>query len=119
MRKLLTNINSTWTVPKIYSSTSECLHFLEKKISLKSIYFHCSYVFWFGDLNFRLIDAETTTPSDIEEMVKEDRLEELIQGDELSVIRRQGRAFTQLQERVPAFPPTFKYEPGTSDYNLK
>lgn len=52
-------------------------------------------------------------------MVQQDRLEELIQKDQLSLIRRQGRAFTQLEERLPAFPPTFKFEHGTSDYDLK
>lgn len=35
------------------------------------------------------------------------------------MIRRQGRAFTRLEERLPAFPPTFKFEHGTSDYDMK
>lgn len=35
------------------------------------------------------------------------------------MIRRQGRAFTRLEERLPAFPPTFKFEHGTSDYDTK
>lgn len=78
-----------------------------------------SYVFWFGDLNFRLTGEATSSPQDIKEMVADDRLEELIEKDQLSLIRRQGRAFTQLEERLPAFPPTFKFEPGTSDYDMK
>lgn len=61
----------------------------------------------------------TTTPSDIKEIVEQDRLEELIQRDQLSMIRRQGRAFIHLEERLPAFPPTFKFEHGTSEYDLK
>lgn len=52
-------------------------------------------------------------------MVADDRLDELIDKDQLSLIRRQGRAFTQMEERLPAFPPTFKFEPGTSDYDMK
>lgn len=52
-------------------------------------------------------------------MVADDRLEDLMDKDQLSLIRRQGRAFTQLEERLPAFPPTFKFEPGTSDYDMK
>lgn len=78
-----------------------------------------SYVFWFGDLNFRLTGEATTTPSDIKELIEQDRLEELIERDQLSMIRRQGRAFVQLEERLPAFPPTFKFEHGTSDYDMK
>lgn len=52
-------------------------------------------------------------------MVGDDRLDELIDKDQLSMIRRQGRAFSQMEERLPAFPPTFKFEPGTSDYDMK
>lgn len=57
--------------------------------------------------------------SDIKDMVQRDKLEELIELDQLSMIRRQGRAFTRLEERLPAFPPTFKFEHGTSDYDMK
>lgn len=78
-----------------------------------------SYVFWFGDLNFRLTGETSTSPSDIKELVEHDRLDELIVHDQLSMIRRQGRAFTHLEERLPAFPPTFKFEHGTSEYDLK
>lgn len=78
---------------------------------------HCSYVFWFGDLNFRLSGDDT--PNAVEALVKRDRLEQLIARDQLSMIRRQGRAFTQMEERLPEFPPTFKFDHGSSDYDLK
>lgn len=78
-----------------------------------------SYVFWFGDLNFRLTKEDELSPSDIKRLVEQDRLDELIQLDQLSMVRRQGRAFTWLEERLPAFPPTFKFEHGTSDYDMK
>lgn len=77
----------------------------------------CSYVFWFGDLNFRLTGDDE--PNAVARLVKQDRLEQLIARDQLSMIRRQGRAFTQLEERLPQFPPTFKFDHGTSDYDLK
>lgn len=76
-------------------------------------------MFWFGDLNFRLIGEEEFSHNDIKRLVEQDRLDELIQRDQLSMIRRQGRAFTRLEERLPAFPPTFKFEHGTSDYDTK
>lgn len=76
-------------------------------------------MFWFGDLNFRLTGETTTTPNDIKELIDKDRLVELMQKDQLSLIRRQGRAFVQLDERLPAFPPTFKFEHGTNDYDLR
>lgn len=83
----------------------------------KYYHFHSSYVFWFGDLNFRL-NGETT-PSHIRDKVANDHLSELIDHDQLVQVRSDRRAFQELEERLPAFPPTFKFERGTSDYDLK
>lgn len=76
-------------------------------------------MFWFGDLNFRLTDETTTTPSEIKELVDHDKLPQLIQKDQLLMVRTEGRAFKELEERLPAFPPTFKFEHGSSEYDLK
>lgn len=35
------------------------------------------------------------------------------------LVRNQGRAFNEFEERLPAFPPTFKFEMGTSQYDMK
>lgn len=74
-------------------------------------------MFWFGDLNFRLAGDEE--PADIRDKVRSERLDELIGLDQLVQVRNQGRAFVELEERLPAFPPTFKFEHGTSEYDLK
>lgn len=78
-----------------------------------------SYVFWFGDLNFRLTGESTSPPEQIRNLVEQDKLDELIAKDQLILVRQQERAFTELKERIPAFPPTFKFERGTSEYDLK
>lgn len=83
------------------------------------ISFPASYVFWFGDLNFRLNDDLGKEPEEIRKAVHDDRLPELIGTDQLLMCRQQGRAFTELEERLPAFPPTFKFEHGTTDYDMK
>lgn len=31
----------------------------------------------------------------------------------------EGKAFSQLVERAPQFPPTFKFHPNTNDYDMK
>lgn len=80
---------------------------------------YSSYVFWFGDLNFRLTGESTSPPEQIRNLVEQDKLEELIAKDQLKLVRQQERAFTELTERTPAFPPTFKFERGTSEYDLK
>lgn len=70
-------------------------------------------------MNFRLTGEATTSPEDIRAMIKDDRLSELIEKDQLLLIRQQKRAFHEFQERLPSFPPTFKFEHGTDDYNMK
>lgn len=83
------------------------------------IYEH-DYVFWFGDLNFRLyVDEDTPEPEVIRDMVHEEQLGELMKMDQLSIAMCEGRAFSELVERMPLFPPTFKFEPGTSEYDMK
>lgn len=48
-----------------------------------------------------------------------DDLEELIRNDQLLQVRNDGRAFHQLEEKLPQFPPTFKFEEGTNNYDMK
>lgn len=78
-----------------------------------------SYVFWFGDLNFRLTGEATTSAEEIRAMVARDELKKLIEKDQLLLVRREGRAFQKLQERLPQFPPTFKFEHGSNEYDMK
>lgn len=76
-----------------------------------------SFVFWLGDLNFRLTGE--STPEHIRNSIQQDKLNELIVKDELILVRQQGRAFSKLKERTPTFPPTFKFQRGTCEYDLK
>lgn len=76
-----------------------------------------SYVFWFGDLNFRL--AGHDSPEEVRALVEENKLEELLERDQLNAVRRENKAFQKLDERLPEFPPTFKFKEGTSVYDMK
>lgn len=82
------------------------------------------YVFWFGDLNFRLQgnDSPAEVKDTILKALHEDGklLNDLIKRDQLLYVRDETQqAFKFMQERLPAFPPTFKFHEGTSEYNLK
>jgi inositol polyphosphate 5-phosphatase INPP5J/K len=93
------------------------------KFSVKTnhtIYEH-DYVFWFGDLNFRLYgdESDSLAPETIREMVKREQISDLLKRDQLSIAMCEGRAFSELVERLPQFPPTFKFEHGTSEYDMK
>ena len=43
-------------------------------------------------------------------------LQELVAADELTCMRKAGRAFQGWQEGPLSFPPTFKFRRGTSHY---
>ncbi|EAA00417.4 AGAP011644-PA [Anopheles gambiae str. PEST] len=88
-------------------------------VKAKETIFDHDYVFWFGDLNFRLTGEATTSADEIRAMVARDELKQLIEKDQLLLVRREGRAFAQLQERLPQFPPTFKFEHGSNEYDMK
>jgi len=77
-----------------------------------------SYVFWIGDLNFRL-NAENLTASDIETLVKKGKLNELFKRDQLKMVMEENQAFAELNENNIAFPPTYKYEFESQEFDLK
>ncbi|XP_063700032.1 phosphatidylinositol 4,5-bisphosphate 5-phosphatase A isoform X2 [Culicoides brevitarsis] len=84
----------------------------------RDIFSH-DYVFWFGDLNFRIREDFLPNPQDVKARIMKDDLEELMRNDQLLQVRNEGRAFQQLEEKLPMFPPTFKFEEGTNNYDLK
>ncbi|KAH8368201.1 hypothetical protein KR084_008374 [Drosophila pseudotakahashii] len=99
-----------------YKQIIENHHYHVKRY--REIYDH-DYVFWFGDLNFRLQGGDSST--EVRELLRdESQHEALIQRDQLYQVREKSQqAFQVLHERLPAFPPTFKFREGTSEYDLK
>jgi len=92
-------------------------HLFSKDSGTEMILYH-DYVIWTGDLNFRL-EAGTFSHSEVVSLVEENRLGRLLARDQLSLARKNGEAFGELQETLPAFPPSYKYKIGTSDYDGK
>lgn len=87
----------------------------------KSIFEH-DYVFWFGDLNFRIYKHDSDdnlSQEEIRDLIKKDQMKDLVQRDQLTNAMCLGEAFSELVEHHPQFPPTFKFEPGTSHYDMK
>ncbi|XP_076160352.1 inositol polyphosphate 5-phosphatase K [Ptiloglossa arizonensis] len=75
------------------------------------------YVFWIGDLNFRLNGNLTAT--EIDELVKHNELKCLLEKDQLTAVMKNGEAFAELNENAITFPPTYKYEFASQDFDLK
>ena len=73
-----------------------------------------------GDLNFRLeVDPTDLSPEEIASLVSRQEFGQLLAKDQLTIARTDGEAFSELNETLPTFPPSYKYKIGTSDYDLK
>lgn len=73
--------------------------------------------FWFiiGDLNFR-IDLEN---EQVRSQIKRNELNRLSSYDQLNKIKLEDKDFYCIDEGKIKFPPTYKYEIGTSEYEAK
>ncbi|VDN57864.1 unnamed protein product [Dracunculus medinensis] len=77
-----------------------------------------SYVFWLGDMNFRLISRRR-----LDEIVRhfdqpsgEIMFTHLLSDDELTIGRNQGIFFKNFQEPMIRFPPTHKFIVNSNEY---
>lgn len=82
------------------------------------IFLH-DYVFWIGDLNFRLSDPNDLTGNDIKQLVDCGELQPLLERDQLRQCMASGSAFSEMTEHTPKFPPTYKFHFHNSTYDLK
>ncbi|KAK3603246.1 hypothetical protein CHS0354_007577 [Potamilus streckersoni] len=72
------------------------------------------YVFWMGDLNFRI---ENNSKSEVERLVNEGKLEKLLQSDQLKKCMEEDLLFVNFQEGPITFNPTYKFDPDTDLYD--
>ncbi|KAG1103661.1 hypothetical protein G6F39_001752 [Rhizopus arrhizus] len=77
-----------------------------------SIY-HSDFLIWCGDLNYRVNLHESV----IKNWLRQDRLDVLLDYDQLSIERKAGRTFPMFEEGPIHFPPTYKYDAGTNQYD--
>ncbi|KAI9144862.1 Endonuclease/exonuclease/phosphatase [Paraphysoderma sedebokerense] len=67
---------------------------------------HFDYVFWFGDLNYRIDGTRRL----VDKCINEKRMEVLLANDQLRVEKAKGNAFTGYQEHDINFLPTYKFK---------
>jgi len=85
--------------------------------STQSIMYH-DYVFWMGDLNFRL-EENTFNFEEISMKLEKGEFSDLLAVDQLNTARKEGTAFSHLDETLPTFAPTYKFKMGTDVYDAK
>ncbi|KAL2912761.1 hypothetical protein HK105_207753 [Polyrhizophydium stewartii] len=74
--------------------------------------FDADHFIWLGDLNYRV------TVSDVEakKCLSDNSIQDLLKFDQLRIEQAASRSFNGFSEGPITFPPTYKYEPGTSEY---
>lgn len=65
-----------------------------------------------GDLNYRI----SGTPTEVIKYIREDKLNALLEVDQLSIERAAGNVFHNFTESPIDFPPTYKFIRGTNYY---
>ena len=100
---------------KEYNTIVETHEYNDKDVP--KILYH-DYIFWMGDLNFRLLESSYDS-NQIVESVEKGEFAKLLAKDQLNQCRREGEAFHELTEKLPNFAPTYKFEVGTDQYSKK
>ncbi|XP_073945228.1 inositol-3-phosphate synthase isoform X3 [Choristoneura fumiferana] len=78
------------------------------------------YVFWCGDLNFRLGEPRTAVLRWIEQTefpLPAHLPHGLLHADQLTAVLEDGAAFRDFREAPITFPPTYKYDPGSQQFD--
>lgn len=74
--------------------------------------FH-SHIFWIGDLNYRLVDNPPRQIFDVTSF------SDIIKNDQLYQEMQRRRVFLNYTEGPIDFRPTYKYDPGTDDWDSR
>lgn len=71
------------------------------------------YVFWCGDFNYR-VDMDK---DEMKELIKMDDLKPILENDQLKKQQEAGQVFNNFLEGEINFPPTYKYDLFSDDYD--
>ena len=73
-----------------------------------------SQIYWFGDLNYRIIDL---SPIQVKQLLDEKNYNQLLLYDQLKIQCDLKKVFLNYQEGAINHPPTYKYDPGTDNWD--
>ncbi|KAG6460975.1 type II inositol 1,4,5-trisphosphate 5-phosphatase [Manduca sexta] len=72
------------------------------------------HVYWLGDLNYRITEMDPTT---VKKMVAENNFSYVLEWDQLRQQHKLHNVFSGYMEGTIMFKPTYKYDPGTDNWD--
>jgi len=76
----------------------------------------CSQVYWLGDLNYRITELD---PWRVKDCIESGNYLPLLKYDQLHQQHDLKSVFAGYQEGTITFRPTYKYDPGTDDWDSR
>ena len=73
-------------------------------------------MFWLGDLNYRINDLDA---DQVKLLIDTNNLAKLLELDQLKLQMEQQKCFVGFQEGPITFVPTYKYDPGTDNWDSR
>ena len=85
---------------------------------LTVIFFLSSFsaVFWLGDLNYRISEMDSDL---VRRLADTGKYDELLENDQLIKQRSERKCFRGFKEGEIKFKPTYKYDPGTDNWDTR
>lgn len=103
-----------------FNMRSFTLHMIEYNLSWKCNIYHFLYcfsqVYWLGDLNYRITDLD---PKIVKDMVDKANYKPVLEYDQLRQQHRIQAVFAGYQEGEILFRPTYKYDPGSDEWDSR
>ncbi|KAM9762605.1 phosphatidylinositol 3,4,5-trisphosphate 5-phosphatase 1 isoform 1-T1 [Menidia menidia] len=97
-----------------YTNILRFLNLGDKKLNPFDITLRFTHLFWLGDLNYR-VDFPSTEAEYIVAKIKQQQYQELLNKDQLSMERKDGKVFLHFDEEEISFAPTYRFERETRE----
>nr|CAD7427758.1 unnamed protein product [Timema monikensis] len=75
-----------------------------------------SQVYWLGDLNYRITDRDA---KEVKDFIDEGNFDVVLQYDQLNQQHKLRNVFVGYREGNISFRPTYKYDPGTDNWDSR
>ncbi|XP_059061805.1 type II inositol 1,4,5-trisphosphate 5-phosphatase-like [Achroia grisella] len=71
-------------------------------------------IYWIGDLNYRITEMD---PNTVKQLINENNFEAVLKYDQLKQQHKNNSVFAGYTEGPITFKPTYKYDPGTDNWD--